>query len=103
MTSRMAEAYAGRFDALAVHSASWAWCSSGACVVPDAEDMPDDHPPTAFLHGDQDAIVPVQTMHDYRDELQMAGVATKTDVDSEIGHAWLESAPGTIVGWFERH
>ena len=57
MASRVAEAYPGRFRALAIHSASYAACAGWLCAVP--ADLADDHPPTLFLHGGLDALVPV--------------------------------------------
>ena len=55
MTSRMAVSYPGKFRALADHSGSYATCSD-TCTVPTP--LPSNHPPTLFLHGDTDAIVP---------------------------------------------
>lgn len=100
MTSRMAVSYPGKFRALAVHSGSYATCSS-LCVVP--VPLPSNHPPTLFLHGGSDLIVPIQTMELYRDELQREGRVVDSVVNESAGHAWLAEGPGAIVGFFNAH
>ena len=62
-----------------------------------------DHRPTLFLHGEDDTIVPLDTMLDYRDALLDAGVETEAIIEPGIGHAWLDAAPAEIVDWFESH
>lgn len=100
MTSRMAEAYPGRFRALAIQSASWATCSGAICDLPKA--LPADHPPTLFLHGEDDLIVPVGTMQKYADALEAQGTEVDVVREAEVGHAWLPVAPEAIVAWFDR-
>jgi predicted esterase len=100
MTSRCAKAYPGRFRALAIQSASWATCNGPACVLPLT--LPADHPPTLFLHGALDPLVPVGTMERYADALEDDGVVVERVVDDGIGHAWLPDAPQTVVAWFDR-
>lgn len=97
MTSRMAVAYPGRFQALAIQSASYASCSGAVCSVPD---LPEDHPPTLFLHGANDAIVPVATAERYCAALDAEGVPTRWIVDEEAGHGWIDDAPDEIPAWF---
>lgn len=99
MTSRMAVSYPGRFRALAVLSASYATCSGALCVIPD---LPADHPPTLFVHGELDAVVPIGTARDYYDELQPV-VATEFVASEDGGHAWLPEGPAAIVEWFEAY
>ncbi len=101
MTSRMALSYPGKFRALAVVSASWATCSGPICSVPAT--LPADHPPTLFMHGEKDAIVPISTMRPYADALTAQGTATKVVTDADAGHAWLDSAPREVPGWFKTH
>ncbi len=98
MTSRMAESWPGTFRALAVHSGSWATCAGVLCQIP--EDLPEDHPPTLFLHGALDATVPIWTMTDYRDALADQGVEVVSYTKILAGHAWLDEAPDEIVDWF---
>lgn len=100
MTSRMAVAYPGRFTALAIHSASYAWCGGWNCWVPS---LPDDHPPTLFLHGRLDNIVPVWTMTPYEDDLSDQGTPTRIIIDESAGHEWIEQAPDAILQWFETY
>jgi dienelactone hydrolase len=100
MTSRMAVSYPGKFRALAVHSGSYATCST-LCVVPTP--LPSDHPPTIFLHGGSDLIVPVKTMELYRDELVKEGRVVDAVINEQAGHEWLAEGPEAIVGWFNAH
>lgn len=103
MTSRMAMNYAGKFRALAVHSAGYATCSASvaACSMP--KPLPNDHPPTLFLHGQADATVPVGVMEMYRDELAKEGRDVDTVLDPNAGHEWLASGPTKIADWFDAH
>ncbi len=97
MTSRMAVSYPGRFRALAIQSASYATCSGALCSVPE---LPADHPPTLFLHGEQDEVVPVESMLSYRDALEDQGTDTDAELDPDAHHGWLEVAPERIAEWF---
>jgi pimeloyl-ACP methyl ester carboxylesterase len=100
MTSRMADAYPGRFRALAIQSASYAWCSGPACTIPT---LPEDHPPTLFLHGSLDLTVPLYTMDLYHDDLVDDGVEVRRVVDPNAGHEWLPAAPDEVADWFLTH
>lgn len=99
MTSRMAVSYPGTFRALAVASASYATCSA-LCIVPR---LPADHPPTLFLHGQRDLIVPVPTMESYRDALERDGREVHTIVNRTSGHEWIPDAVAAIPAWFAAH
>ncbi len=101
MTSRMAEAYPGRFRALAVHSASWCTCGGSLCLLPAR--LPGDHPPTLFLHGEQDAIAPPWAMRAYADQMAEEGLEQRVVTDPDAGHAWIRAAPTEIVDWFGAH
>ncbi|MBV1859593.1 MAG: hypothetical protein KUG77_14360 [Nannocystaceae bacterium] len=101
MTSRMAENYPGEFRALAIHSAAYATCSNLLCVVPDP--LPTDHPPTLFLHGQLDVIVPMSTMVEYVEQMADQGLEHAEVIDPTGTHAWLEQAPQEIVEWFQSH
>ena len=100
MTSRMAVSYAGEFRALAIHSASYATCSGVLCAIPG---VPADQPPTLFLHGAKDDVVPISTMEAYADALTAAGRETRTIVDPDAAHEWIAQAPAGIRGWFDAH
>ncbi|MEM7606147.1 MAG: hypothetical protein AAF411_12400 [Myxococcota bacterium] len=101
MTSRMAVSYPGRFTALAIHSAAYANCSGALCVVPN--DLPSDHPPTLFLHGEDDLVVPAFTMERYRDALVEQGFTTDAVLDPDAAHEWIEAAPASILRWFDAY
>lgn len=100
MTSRMAVSYPGMFRALVVHSASYATCGV-ACVIP--SELPVDHPPTLFLHGAKDLIVPMAQMEQYRDQLQAEGYTTDTLIDAAAAHEWLPGAVSAVPTWFDAH
>jgi hypothetical protein len=101
MTSRMAVSYQGMFKALAIASGSYATCGGGLpCTVPD---LPADHPPTLFLHGGSDPLVPVAQMQAYRDKLVAMGCETKAIVDPDFKHGWLALAPEQVLAWFQFH
>mgnify|MGYP000154932707 CR=1 FL=1 len=100
MTSRVGLEYRARVRALAIASASYATCSGALCEVPSQSS---EHPPTLFLHGSDDAVVPIDTMFDYRDALLDAGVVTDAIVAEGVGHGWIDAAPQAIVAWFDRH
>ncbi len=97
-TSRMALSFPGVFKALAIESASWATCGGPLCDLP--EQLPAGHPPTLFLHGQADMIVPISTMLPYRNLLRKSGVKTALAVDAFAGHQWLDQAPESITKWF---
>ena len=100
MTSRMAVSYAGRFRALADHSGSYATCSN-LCSVPTP--LPSDHPPTLFLHGDQDTVVPMTSVQPYHDALNAEGPETDLVTDADAGHPWLAGGVQAIPAWFDGH
>lgn len=100
MTSRMAVSYPGKFKALVVHSASYATCGA-ICNVPSP--LPSDHPPTLFLHGEQDLVVSPSMMAEYRDELLAEHHEVRTVTDPNVGHAWLPEGPSEVLAWFTGH
>ncbi|MCB9601425.1 MAG: hypothetical protein H6720_13970 [Sandaracinus sp.] len=97
MSSRVAITYDGRFRRLAIASASYATCAGSFCSVPALEA---DHPPTLFLHGGLDSIVPPSTMRLYADELERRGVVHSVVVDPAVGHAWIPASADAIVTFF---
>ncbi|MDG0815094.1 extracellular medium-chain-length polyhydroxyalkanoate depolymerase [Bdellovibrio svalbardensis] len=97
-TSRMALSFPGVFKALAIQSGSWATCGGPLCNLP--EQLPEDHPPTLFLHGDADLIVPISTMLPYYNLLKESGVKSALVTDPTASHQWLDQAPDAITKWF---
>jgi poly(3-hydroxybutyrate) depolymerase len=100
MTSRMAVSYPGRFKALAIASGSYATCLGPVC---DVGPIPQDHPPTMFLHGGLDPVVPMLTMDMYRDKLAGNGIETARIVDPIALHRWIQASPGSVLNWFRSH
>ena len=97
MTSRLAIAYADRFRALAIAAGSYATCGGPACSVPD---LPAAHPPTLFLHGQMDPLVPISTMQAYKAKLDGMGIQTDAVIDPNFTHGWIPETPGALVDWF---
>src|SRR3569832_1814274 len=98
MTSRMAVSYPGRFKALAIQSASYATCPVGPLWVVPA--LPKDHPPTLFLAGLLDPLVPVLTIDAYHKRLDAEGHKTQMIVRDLATHEWLPESPKAVVDWF---
>lgn len=101
MTSRMAVSYPGRFRALGIESGSYATCLGPLCNVP--AELPHDHPPTLFLHGGADPIVPIATARDYFTKLQANAIETKFVEDPAADHRWISAAPNAVLAWFTSH
>jgi predicted esterase len=100
-TSRMAVSFPGVFKALAIESASYATCGGPLCFMPDS--LPVDHPPTLFLHGALDMVVPVTTMMSYHSRLEEAGIPTEMKIDTFARHQWLDEAPELVTNWFLKY
>ena len=102
MTSRMAVSYSDHnFRALAINSAAYATCLGPLCEQP--VQLPDNHPPTLFLHGGQDTTVPIETMNEYHGALDDKGIDTRSVCDPNAEHEWLNRAPEEILHWFNTH
>ena len=99
MTSRMAVSYAGKFRALVIEAGSYATCGQ-TCNVPT---LPADHPPTLFMHGDNDTTVPLSAMTPYRDKLIVDGRTVDTIVRAGAGHEWLPEGKTAVPDWFDAH
>jgi hypothetical protein len=102
MTSRMAVSYEGRFRSLVIAAGSYAWCAGGlpTCAIPA---LPADHPPTLFLQGGADVLVPESLMRVYYDALMADGMTTTAKVDPTMLHGWLFTSPVDIPAWFAAH
>ncbi len=98
MSSRVALAYPGRFTAIAIHSGSYATCSGPVCSVPESFAA---HPPTLFLHGDADNVVPISTAREYAESLERNAVANQFIEDADAGHEWLAGSAEPITNWFQ--
>jgi dienelactone hydrolase len=100
-TSRMAVSFPGEFKALVVHSGSYAECLGPVCLVPWT--LPEDHPPTFFIQGFLDPIVPWFTMDSYFDRLLWQGFTTDRHTNYLGGHEWFPESAELVVDWFERY
>jgi pimeloyl-ACP methyl ester carboxylesterase len=97
----MAVSFPDVFKALAVESASYATCGGPLCILP--KTLAKHHPPTLFLHGEKDLVVPISTMLPYYESLKQAGIETELIVDPDARHQWLEQAPDAVTQWFMNH
>lgn len=100
-SSRMAVSFPGEFKALMVQAGSYATCLGPVCVVP--WDLPSDHPPTYFVHGFIDAIVPWWTMDIYYDRLLSEGIETGRHTETWGGHEWFPESANLALQWFNSH
>lgn len=100
-TSRMAVNFSGVFRSLAIVSASYATCSGYPCTIPA---LPIHHEPTLFVHGTADALVPISTMRNYYDALELLhpGANRKVEVQG-AGHQWTAPYPGELLNWVMSH
>lgn len=110
MTSRMANEFsslpgqldpARPFRAIAIESASYESCSGALCVIPTP--LPSSHPPTLFLHGLLDPIVPIVTAQLYDNDLRARSIPERFVVDALASHQWITAAPGEVLAWFQQH
>lgn len=100
-SSRVGEAFPGKFRALAIHSASYATCLGPLCNIP--EKFSSNHPPTLLISGDADKLVPSQTAVDYYESLKENKIEAKLRIKKGGRHTWFSSSPGLIVNWFKDH
>ena len=100
MTSRMGVTYPERFKALAVASGSYATCGGPLCVI---GPIPATHPPTLFLHGGLDPVVPLWTMDLYRTALADMGIPTRRVVEPLAMHRWIAPSPAEVLAWFNTY
>lgn len=102
MTDRMAQSHTHqKFNALAIASASYAKCGGPYCPLPD--EINPEHPPTLFMHGRIDPVVPIITMRLYEKKLRENGIQTKKIIQNTATHQWLDKAPKAIVSWFKTY
>ncbi len=97
-SSRMAITFPEQIRAVAIQSASYATCVGFMCWV---GLIPDNHPPTLFLHGRQDDVVPISTMKKYAQALLKKNIPFSIWVDEHQGHEWSIEAPQKILNWFD--
>jgi acetyl esterase/lipase len=64
-----------------------------------------DDPPTLIIHGDKDALVPLQQSESIVAALQKAGVPAKLVVKTGAGHGWATIGldMSTLADWFDAH
>ena len=101
MTDRMAQSHNhAEFKALAIAAASYAKCGGPYCPLP--SEISVFHPPTLFLHGKRDLIVPLYTMEKYEKLLRENHVITKKIIHETATHQWIQESPDAVISWFKR-
>jgi acetyl esterase/lipase len=65
----------------------------------------DDDPPTLIIHGDADALVPIQQAELIVDKLKKAGVESQLVVKKGASHGWPDILKDMtiIADWFDKH
>ncbi len=65
----------------------------------------DDDPPTLIVHGDADALVPIQQAEIFLEKLKAAGVSTKLVTKPGASHGWpnMDADIATFADWFDEH
>ncbi len=110
MTSRVANEFSsvpGQLDpdrpfrAVAIESASFESCAGALCVIPTP--LPAAHPPTLFLHGLLDPIVPIVTAQLYDGDLRAQAIPQRFVTDALASHQWIAAAPSEVLAWFQHH
>ncbi len=73
-------------------------------ISPITHVTPDD-PPTLILHGDKDALVPLQQSQAMVERLKAAGVEAKLVVKPGAGHGWATMVGDVdlLADWFDGH
>lgn len=106
-SSRMAVTFnsgtgnANTWKALGIVAASYATCGYSCGTLPT---LPANHPPTKFWHGQNDTIVPIDTMYTYFNKLG-AGGFTRQKLEHPGGHALTVDNLGAsgIKAWFDQY
>ena len=75
---------------------------TGENALCDIPGLPEDHPPTLFLHRGADLLVRAATARACAESLADQGTPVETIVEEGAGHAWLEVAPESTVDWFDQ-
>jgi len=102
MTDRMFQSHKHiNFNAFAIASASYAKCGGPYCPLPKIVDS--SHPPTLFMHGKKDRVVPLRTMKKYSELLKQNHIQTKIIIDENATHQWIKEAPKSVLEWFNLH
>ena len=100
MTSRMAVSYPGKFKALAIAAGSYATCAGILC---DVGPVSAQHPPTLFLHGLLDPVVPDRDDGGVRRQARRCGVPTRKVIEATALHRWIAASPDEVLAWFKKY
>jgi len=105
MSSRMAFFYAKKFRSVTITVASFYYCDGPVCSLPIdgfPGELKRDHPPTLFLHGAKDTLVPIKTMFMYADDLFSHNIIHHVVICDDCGHMWIPASPGEVLKWVQK-
>ena len=108
MTSRVAINYGiSKFQSVSLMAGSFYYCYGSDCSDDIANSVPssvwDNHPPTLFLHGTKDSLVPADTSKLYYKYIKGKGIETKRLTTNGKDHQWTANAPSEILSWVQKH
>ena len=108
MSSRMAFSYTGLFKSLSIVGGGYYNCLPPVNNCPDFDYTDESHtqlikyhPPTQFLHGEKDLIVPVDLAQRYHANLLSNSVNPTRLLTTKQGHTWIDSSADAIAEWIE--
>jgi pimeloyl-ACP methyl ester carboxylesterase len=105
MSSRMAFFYAKQFKSVTIAAGSFYYCSGPLCAPP-IQGLPGelkpDHPPTLFLQGLDDDIVPPFTMWLYADDLKEHNIPYRVVTCANCTHQWIPNSPTEVLNWVQK-
>jgi len=104
MVSRLARWQYSRFASLSINSGAMYYCGGAFCPSPGdfLSHYFGEHPPTLFLHGDDDDVVNASDVLSYHQRLRDSSVPTRLVTQKGKGHAWLDAAPTEVFDWIQR-
>jgi len=100
-SSRVAVEFPDKFKAIAIQAGSYATFMGP--YTPKIEPLPENHPPTLFIHGTADKIVPIETTEPYIAALNAKKIENQMIAIPDEGHAWFTNSPVDITNWFLNH
>jgi len=105
MSSRMAFFYPHQFRSVTIAAGSFYYCTGALCSPPIQGfpgELKPDHPPTLFLQGEDDIVVPIFTMWMYADDLKTHKIPYRVATCANCTHQWIPSSPVEVLNWVQK-
>ena len=99
-SSRVAVDMSDTFKAVVIAAGAYMTCGGPLCYAPWS--VPPNHPPTMFLHGFIDPIVPYWTMLEYYHVLQRENITTELHTCATCTHQWIPSSAQLVYPFFKQ-